>query len=107
MKYSFPLAWQGMLAISLMLFIAPISYADEPPTVGQCLDAFMESRAAPSCESGTGNTVIVVSSDGQCEITDTCPTYEGEPSRSSITVPLDQVSTVRNCSGTLRLTCPE
>ena len=104
MKHSiFHPAWQGVLAVSLMLFVVPVSYADDgPPTAEQCLDAFMQSPAAPSCESGTGQTDVAVSSEGLCEITDTCPTREGQPQRSSITVSVEHAVFVSNCNGRLQ-----
>ena len=94
------------LAIALMLFVIPTLYADDDnPAAQQCFDAYMESPAAPSCESGLGQTDVFVDLDGVCEISDTCPTHDGQPTRSSIRVPVDDASQVQNCDGILKLVC--
>ena len=102
-----PGAFAVPLALAaLMLFIMPASYADDPPTAQQCRDAYMKSPAAPSCESSPSQTDVSVDSNGMCEISDTCPTHDGQPERSTVTVSVVDAEHVENCGGWLSLECP-
>lgn len=109
MKHSiFSPAWKGVLVFPLMLFVAPTSYADEHKSKAeQCFDAYMQSPAAPSCESSQSQTNVFINYEGMCEIADTCPTPEGQPRRSNITVSIDKADQVKNCDGVLKLLCEE
>ena len=100
-------AWYGALAIALMVFVVPISYADKP-TDRQCLDAYLDSKAASSCEGSKTGTPpysvnVFVNRDGKCVLADTCPTEEGEPWRSYIIVKVDYAADLINCNGVLKL----
>ena len=97
---------RGVIAISLTMFFVPVSSAgDNNTTAQQCFDAFMQSPAASSCESSQSQTNIFVNNDGECEIADTCPTLDGQPRRSNITVSVAKASHVENCDGVLKLHC--
>ena len=105
MKYPI---FQGILVVSLMLFVVPALYADDVPTAQECLVQYMKSPAAASCEAGPGQTDVVVTDEGQCQISDTCPKEAGQPRRATVTVPVNRVMDLVNCNGTLLLDyCPE
>lgn len=101
MNYAIPRpAWLGVLAISLMLFAIPTSYAT---TYNDCFNAYDDSDAYDECDTTYLN--IFVNSDDKCEIAATCPKDDGTNWRSGITVTVDEADDVENCDGVLSLSC--
>ena len=102
--------WQGVLAVSLMLFVFPASYADsDKPTDEQCLDAYLKSPAAASCSQGIAQFfrphAAVHPKNNKCLISDSCPGPINQAQPNRVEVTLEQASHLNNCDGILKLSC--
>ena len=98
-------AWRCAIAISSMLFVVPVLHAQMEPTAQQCLDAYLKSEAAESCEGGknVSSINVFVDSKGRCVLADSCPTDAGETWRTNISIEVQYADELVNCDGVLKL----